>query len=177
VTDSRSFESLIRDVRDFPKPGIVFKDLTTLFMDADAFARAMRELEQLIDWTGVELIVAIEARGFILGGYLAATRGLGFVPIRKPGKLPSDCVREEYTLEYGSDAIEMHRDACAGGRRVVIVDDVLATGGTAAAAARLVEASDGVVGDVAFLLELDFLDGRSKLPGRTIKSLIHVGGE
>ncbi len=174
MTQPHPVEAFIRDVPDFPKPGVVFKDLTTLFKAPDAFGEAMRDFEALIDWTGVDLIAAVEARGFILGGFLAARRGLGLVPMRKPGKLPAETLRETYALEYGTDAIEMHRDACDGDKRVVVIDDVLATGGTAAAAARLVEAGGGIVKSLAFLVELDFLAGRRKLTRYPVQSLIHV---
>jgi adenine phosphoribosyltransferase len=162
----------IRDVPDFPKRGILFKDLTTLFKDPEAFRHAMADLEALIDWDAVDLIAAVEARGFIVGGYLAARRGLGFVPIRKPGRLPAETLRETYSLEYGTDTLEIHRDACEGGKGVLIVDDLLATGGTARAAARLVEAGGGKVKAFAFLVELEFLDGRRQLDPYPVRTLI-----
>jgi len=166
----------IRDIPDFPKPGIIFKDLTTLFREPKPFARAMTDLEARIDWTQVDVVAGIEARGFILAGYLAASRGVGCILIRKPGKLPADTIREEYTLEYGTDSLEMHRDACAAGTGVLIVDDLLATGGTARAASRLIEAGGGVVRAFAFLVELTFLNGRAELGEIPAHALIRYDG-
>lgn len=173
---SHPVERVIRDVPDFPKPGILFKDLTTLWKDADAFEHAMVDLEALIDWTGVTHVAAVEARGFILGGWFAARRKLGFIPVRKPGKLPADTVEETYALEYGTDTVEIHRDAGEGAPRVLILDDLLATGGTAAAARRLIERVGGEVVGAAFLVELDFLDGRKALDPMPVNALIHVAG-
>lgn len=169
-------EALIRDVPDFPKPGILFKDLTPLFRDANALRVAMTDLSRLVDFGRVDVIAGVEARGFVLAGYVAALQGKGLVPVRKAGKLPWKVVSETYALEYGTDTLEIHADACAGGARVLLLDDVLATGGTAAAARRLVEKAGGTVMGVAFLLELDFLNGRRQLPGVDIHSLIHVSG-
>jgi adenine phosphoribosyltransferase len=163
----------IRDVPDFPKKGILFKDLTTLFRNPEAFHRAMTDLEAAIDWSGVTQLAGVEARGFILGGYLAARRGLGFIPLRKPGKLPAETLTETYTLEYGTATLEVHADACEGRPGVLVVDDLLATGGTSAAAASLLERAGGRVLGFAFLVELDFLEGRSKLRGYPVTSLIH----
>jgi adenine phosphoribosyltransferase len=165
-------DRLIREIPDFPKPGIRFKDLTPLFGDGDVFERAMADLEARIDWTGVTRIAAIEARGFVIGGYLAARRRMGFIPIRKPGKLPARTIAETYELEYGHDTLEMHADACEGRPGVLVVDDVLATGGTASAAARLVERAGGEVRGFAFLLELSFLSGRDRLPDRPLVTLL-----
>jgi adenine phosphoribosyltransferase len=165
-------QRFIRDVPDFPKPGIVFKDLTTLFLRGDAFAEAMADLDRAIDWNGVDTIAGIEARGFIVGAALAARRALGFMPIRKPGKLPAATIREEYALEYGTDVLEVHADACAGRPGVLIVDDLLATGGTAVAACRLIERAGGRVRGLAFLVELAFLGGRERLgPHRAVALL------
>lgn len=167
-------EKIIRDVPDFPKPGIVFKDITTLLQDGDAFRLALnRMLRKYLDAsTKIHKVVGIEARGFILGGVLAYKLGCGFVPARKPGKLPYRSVREEYTLEYGSNALEIHEDGIRPGENVLIVDDLLATGGTALAAARLAEKLGGVVSGIEFLVELSFLNGRDKLSRYTVNSLI-----
>ena len=165
----------IRDVPDFPKPGIVFKDLTTLFREPEPLARAMTDLEAMVDWSQVDLVAGIEARGFVVAGYMAASKGVGCVLIRKPGKLPADTIREEYTLEYGTDSLEMHRDACPGAR-VLIVDDLLATGGTARAASRLIVSGGGIVAGFAFLVELSFLHGRDALGDVPAHALIRYDG-
>jgi len=160
----------IRDVPDFPKPGILFKDVTPLIGHGPSF-RLTTEL--LAEHAGrPELIVGIESRGFIFGAALAERISAGFVPVRKPGKLPWKRVRETYALEYGTDALEMHEDAVEG-RRCLIVDDLLATGGTAAATARLVERNGGKIEAFAFVVELGFLSGRAKLGDRPVHSLIH----
>jgi len=156
-------KQIIRDVPDFPKPGIVFKDITTLLKNREALKEANRLLCEPYRNTSIDQVVGIESRGFIFGCAMALELGTGFVPIRKPGKLPAATEREEYTLEYGTDAIEIHRDAIQPGERVLIVDDLLATGGTAAAAIRLVEKLGGEVAGIAFLIELSFLKGREKL--------------
>jgi adenine phosphoribosyltransferase len=161
---------LIRDVPDFPKPGILFKDVTPLLGDGAAFRVVIDLLAEQVGKP--ELIVGIEARGFIFGAALADRLGVGFVPVRKPGKLPYKTTCETYALEYGSDALEMHEDA-VNGRRCLIVDDLLATGGTAAATARLVERQGGTVEAFAFVIELDFLSGRQKLGDRPLHALIH----
>ena len=164
--------SRIRDVPDFPKPGILFKDVTPLIGDGPAFRLVTDLLEERIDGKKPELIVGIESRGFIFGAALAERLGVGFVPVRKPGKLPYKTTRETYSLEYGTDALEMHEDAVEK-RRCLIVDDLLATGGTAAATARLVERQGGKVEGFAFVIELDFLKGRERLGERTLHALIH----
>ena len=164
--------SRIRDVPDFPKPGILFKDVTPLIGDGPAFRLVTDLLAERIDDKAPELVVGIESRGFIFGAALAERLGVGFVPVRKPGKLPYRTTRETYSLEYGTDALEMHEDAVEK-RRCLIVDDLLATGGTAAATARLVERQGGKVEGFAFVIELDFLKGRDRLGARTIHSLIH----
>jgi len=165
-------EKLIRNVPDFPQKGIIFKDITTLLQDGDAFRQAMNQiLKKYLD-ANIDKVVAIEARGFILGGVLAYKLGCGFVPARKPGKLPAPTIREEYTLEYGSNALEIHQDSINKGDRVLIVDDLLATGGTALATAKLVEKLDGEVIAIQFLIELGFLNGREKLPKYSLHSLI-----
>jgi adenine phosphoribosyltransferase len=166
------FEKLIRDVPDFPKKGIVFKDITTLLQDGEAFRQAMNQiLKKYLD-AGIGKVVGIEARGFILGGVLAYKLGCGFVPARKPGKLPAPTIREEYTLEYGSNALEIHQDSISPGEKILIVDDLLATGGTALATARLVEKLGGEVIAIQFLIELGFLHGREKLLSYPLHSLI-----
>jgi adenine phosphoribosyltransferase len=164
--------SAIRDVPDFPKPGIVFKDITTLLRDPVLFRRALDLMAVLCGDLQVDKVVAIESRGFILGGALARQLGAGFVPVRKPGKLPWRCRKASYELEYGSDSLEIHEDAVAAGERVLIVDDVIATGGTAKAVAGLVEEMGGTVSALVFLVELCFLSGRERLEGREVRSLI-----
>jgi adenine phosphoribosyltransferase len=167
-----SLKSAIRDVPDFPKKGIVFKDITTLLKDAVAFRRAMDLFVVLCGDRPVDKVVAIESRGFILGGLLADRLRVGFVPVRKPGKLPSRTRKATYELEYGTDTLEIHEDALSAGDRVLIVDDLIATGGTARAVAELVEGLGAKVGALAFLVELTFLPGRQKLEGYDVLSLI-----
>jgi adenine phosphoribosyltransferase len=162
----------IRDVPDFPKPGIVFKDITPLLLEPAAFDSAVKRLADYARPLDVELIVAAEARGFIFGGALAHTLGVGFVPARKPGKLPRESVSVEYGLEYGVDALELHADAVRGGTRVLIHDDVLATGGTAKAKVDLVEQLGGRVAGCAFAVELEFLNGRELLTGYDVHALV-----
>jgi adenine phosphoribosyltransferase len=159
----------IRDVPDFPKPGILFKDVTPLLGDGPSFRIAT---DLLAERAGKpELVVGIESRGFIFGAALAERLGVGFAPVRKPGKLPWKRVRETYALEYGTDALEMHEDAVEG-RRCLVVDDLLATGGTAGATGKLIERNGGKVEAFLFVIELGFLNGREKLGGRAIHSLI-----
>jgi adenine phosphoribosyltransferase len=162
----------IRHIPDFPKPGILFYDITTLLRDAEGFRATIDALAAPYQRRDVDVVVGIESRGFILGAAVALRLGAGFVPIRKPGKLPSKTRKETYALEYGSDALEIHEDAVVAGQRVLIVDDVLATGGTAAAATKLVRDSGGTLQGLAFLLELAFLDGRAKLPGEQVFSVL-----
>jgi adenine phosphoribosyltransferase len=162
----------IRDVPDFPKPGIVFKDITTLLRDETLFRRALDLMSVMCGDLAVDKVVAIESRGFILGGALALRLGAGFVPVRKPGKLPWKARRASYQLEYGSDSLEIHEDALKPGERALVVDDVIATGGTACAVRELVASSGATVASFAFLIELGFLDGRAKLAGSEIRSLI-----
>ena len=164
--------SYIRDIPDFPKPGIVFKDITPLMADAEALAAAVQALAEPIRPLGVDVIIGAEARGFLLGPALALELGAGFVLARKPGKLPHDIVRAEYALEYGTDALELHSDAVSEGTRVLVHDDLLATGGTARALCELVEQLGGTVVVCQFLIELAFLDGRSRLEGYDVRSLI-----
>ena len=165
-------KGFVRDIPDFPRPGIVFKDITPLLLDATALDQAVSELAALARPLSVDLVVAAEARGFILGAALARELGVGFVPARKPGKLPSETVSAEYTLEYGIDALEMHADALAGGIRVLVHDDLLATGGTAAAVCKLVEELGAVVAGCAFLVELSFLGGRARLAPHEVLTVI-----
>jgi len=163
---------IIRDVPDFPKKGIVFKDITPLLGDAAAFDATIEALAEPHARSGLKLIAAVESRGFIFGAALACRLKAGFIPIRKPGKLPSATVRESYSLEYGTDTLEMHADAIARGSRVLIVDDLLATGGTAGAAAALVRKQGGEVVAASFVIELEFLKGRERLAGLPIFSLV-----
>jgi adenine phosphoribosyltransferase len=167
-----SLKRLIRDVPDFPKPGIVFKDITTLLKDPQGFRRALDLFTVLCGARPADKVLAVESRGFILGGALAQRLGMGFVPVRKPGKLPARTLRASYELEYGTDSLEIHADAVASGERVLVVDDVIATGGTARAVGDLVEKMGGRVEAYAFLVELTFLKGRDKLAGREVLSLI-----
>ena len=167
----------IRDIPDFPKPGILFKDITPLLLDAEALSQAVT---QIADWArplDVDYVVAAEARGFILGGAVARELGVGFVPARKPGKLPYDTVTAEYILEYGVDALEMHADALADGARVLLHDDLLATGGTAQALAELIESAGATIAGCAFLVELAFLGGRERLQGYDVHALLTYDGE
>ena len=168
-----NLKDFIHDVPDFPKAGIVFKDITPMLADGPAFAAAIERLDTLTSDMGYTRIIGIESRGFIFGAALAQRRGCGFVPMRKPKKLPRATVRETYALEYGEDTLEMHEDALIKGEKALIVDDVLATGGTAEAASRLVGRSQGEVAGFAFLIELDFLNGRPRLAPHRVESLIH----
>jgi adenine phosphoribosyltransferase len=165
-------KKLIREVPDFPKPGILFYDITTLLKDAEGFRSVIDGLRRHYQNARVDTVLGIEARGFIFAPALAYALGAGFVPVRKPKKLPAECVSVTYDLEYGSDSLEMHKDAIGQGHRVLIVDDLLATGGTAAAAARMVEKVGGSVAGIGFVIELTFLQGRQKLPGLDVFSLL-----
>jgi adenine phosphoribosyltransferase len=167
-----ALEGAIRDVPDFPKPGIVFKDITPLLGDPTLFRRAIDLLAVACGDLAIDRVVAIESRGFILGGALAARVGAGFVPVRKPGKLPWKARRASYSLEYGTGTLEVHEDAVRPGDRVLVVDDVIATGGTAKASAELVEGLGARVLALLFLVELGFLDGRARLPGRDVRALV-----
>ncbi|OGG43641.1 MAG: adenine phosphoribosyltransferase [Candidatus Handelsmanbacteria bacterium RIFCSPLOWO2_12_FULL_64_10] len=162
----------IRDIPDFPKQGILFRDITPLLQNPAAFAEALEALAGPYRDGRIDMVAGIESRGFIFGAALARLLNVGFVPIRKPGKLPAEKVREEYQLEYGTDAVEVHRDAVKLGQRVLMVDDLLATGGTMAASCALIERIGGRVAGVAFLIELTFLNGRGKLKGREIHAVI-----
>jgi adenine phosphoribosyltransferase len=163
----------IRDVPDFPKPGIMFKDITPLLLDPARFRRAVELMAAPFGGSKVRRVVSIESRGFLLGAPIALLLEAGLVPIRKPGKLPAARGRVEYALEYGTDALEMHRDAVSPGDRVLVVDDVLATGGTAEAAAKLVRAHGAQVVGFTFLIELDFLKGRERLRNERVEALLH----
>ncbi len=171
-SDSVRLRQAIRDVPDFPKPGIIFKDITPVLLDPQLFAVAVRDLAQPFKGTGVTRVVAIESRGFIFGAPVALGLEAGLVPVRKPGKLPADRQRVEYMLEYGTDALEMHSDAIGAHDRVLIVDDVLATGGTAEAAGCLVRARGATVVGFSFLIELEFLNGRERLTPERVESVV-----
>ena len=171
INNKVHWSDYIRDVPDFPKPGIVFKDITPLLADGDAFTAAVSELSRLVP-DDVDAIVGIEARGFIFGAALAQKLGMGLVTVRKPGKLPADVHSIEYELEYGVDRLEIHRDALSTGHKVVIVDDLLATGGTAAATVELIQQLGAEVVSCLFVIELSFLNGRKAIKSET-HSLLH----
>jgi adenine phosphoribosyltransferase len=167
----------IRDIPDFPKPGIVFKDITPLFLDAGALREAVDALAAYARERDTEYVVSAEARGFVLGAAVAVEVGTGFILARKPGKLPREVASVEYALEYGVDALEVHADAIRDGSRVLVHDDLLATGGTASALCGLVERAGGTVAGCAFVIELAFLDGRKQLEGYDVHSLISYSSE
>jgi adenine phosphoribosyltransferase len=167
-----NLRAFIRDIPDFPRPGIVFKDITPLFLEPRALEHAIALLGRYAEEREVDYVVAAEARGFILGGAIAARAGAGFIPARKPGKLPRETSSAEYALEYGIDALHVHADALSGGARVLVHDDLLATGGTACAMCELVEKAGAEVVGCAFAVELAFLNGREKLAPREVRSLI-----
>ena len=173
MTSHDDLRRAIREVPDFPKPGIGFKDVTPILLDAGWFAYAVEQMAAPYATAKISRVVSIESRGFIFGAPIALQLGAGLVPIRKPGKLPAATHRVEYALEYGTDALEMHHDAVGPQDRVLVVDDVLATGGTAAAAAQLVGATGGAVVGFTFLIELDFLNGRQRLQGRRVEAVLH----
>jgi len=162
----------IRDIPDFPKPGIIFKDITPLLQNHDAFSRVIADFVERYKGVRIDVVVGVESRGFLFGPPISLAMGSAFVPIRKKGKLPYKTVDKSYDLEYGSATIEMHTDAIKPGQRVLIIDDLLATGGTAAAACELIKEQGGEVVECAFLVELSFLNGRSKLDGIPVFSLI-----
>ena len=164
----------IREIPDFPKPGILFYDITTLLCDSQGFRDTVDALAAPFMGEDVDQVIGIESRGFILGAAVANALGCGFVPVRKPGKLPGATHREAYSLEYGNNALEIHQEACAHQQRVLIVDDVLATGGTAEATIALVERAGGEIVGFSVLLELDFLKGRDRLVGRPVHALLTV---
>jgi adenine phosphoribosyltransferase len=172
MVDAAWLAEHVREIPDYPKPGVVFRDITPLLGSADAFAAAVDSLAAPYAGERIDKVVGIEARGFVFAAPLAYRHRAGFVPVRKPGKLPWAREREEYELEYGTDLLEIHSDAVERGERVLIVDDVIATGGTAAATARLVERLGGEVAGFAFVVELEFLAGRSKIDGYAIHSVV-----
>ncbi|MBI2204497.1 MAG: adenine phosphoribosyltransferase [Candidatus Rokubacteria bacterium] len=170
--DVAELRSKIRDIKDFPTEGILFKDITTLLKDAPAFRTVVELLASRYGQERVDVVVGIESRGFIFGGAVAHQLGAGFVPVRKLGKLPGKTIEVEYELEYGRDALAIHEDAVQPGQRVLVVDDLLATGGTMAATLRLIEQLGGQVAGVAFMIELAFLKGRDKLKHHPVHSII-----
>lgn len=167
-----NFKEKIRVIPDYPQPGIRFKDISTLLKDGAAFGEAIRFIADQYQGKGIELVIGPEARGFVIGAPVAFSLGAGFIPVRKPGKLPGETVSHEYLLEYGKDVLEMHQDAIIPGQKVLIVDDLLATGGTILATIALVEKLGGIVAGVAFLIELTYLNGRSKIDKYPVTSLI-----
>jgi adenine phosphoribosyltransferase len=171
--DCDRLKKLIREVPDFPKPGILFYDITTLLKDRVGFARLIDALSENYIGKEIDLVLGMEARGFIFGPALAYRLNAGFVPVRKPGKLPAETIKISYELEYGSNALELHKDAIERGQRILIVDDLLATGGTARATADLATALGAKIAGLAFVVELDFLNGREKLAGYDVFSLLH----
>jgi len=171
--DADQLKRLIREVPDFPKQGILFYDITTLLKDKTGFAQLIDLFSEHYIGRQIDLVLGMEARGFIFGPALAYRLNAGFVPVRKPGKLPAATVKVEYELEYGSNALELHQDAIEKGQRVLIVDDLLATGGTAEATARLATLLGGQIAGLAFVVELDFLNGREKLEPYEVFSLLH----
>ena len=172
MSESIDLRQFVRDIPDFPQPGILFRDITPLLLHPEAFGAALTAMCDYIADRSAEVIVGIESRGFIFGTPIAARLGLPFVPIRKPGKLPAEHMTVEYALEYGSGQLDIHSDALKRGQRAVIVDDLLATGGTAAATAKLVELVGGTVVEFLFLIELEFLSGRDKLRGYPVTTLL-----
>lgn len=169
----QQLKSLIREVPDFPKPGINFYDITTLLKDPKGLQGVMDALKERYKGSAIDIVVGIEARGYMFAPTIAYALGAGFVPVRKPGKLPARTVSVEYALEYGTDKLEMHEDAIQPGQSVLIIDDVLATGGTAAGVAKLVTDRGAKLAGLGFVIELDFLKGRDKLAGHDIFSLLH----
>jgi adenine phosphoribosyltransferase len=167
-----NYKEFIREVPDYPRPGILFYDITTLLKDREAFRSVIDELTTLYKGEGIAKVVGIESRGFIIGGPLAHQLGAGFVPVRRPGKLPADSFEVKYNLEYGSNSLAIHRDAITMGERVLIVDDLLATGGTAAATTNLVRQLGGEIVGAAFLVELLALKGREQLNGYNVRALV-----
>ena len=172
IGDLEGLKKVIRDVPDFPRKGIIFKDITTLLADGKHYRKAVDSVASQYQGKGIEKVVAIEARGFILGSSVAYKLGVGLVPVRKKGKLPYDCVEESYTLEYGTDTLEMHQDAIQKGEKVLLVDDLLATGGTAEAVLKLIQRLGGETVGCAFLIELSFLNGRKKINGCPVTSIL-----
>jgi adenine phosphoribosyltransferase len=175
MTFDHDLKATVRTIPDYPKKGILFRDITTLLLRPDLMRESLQEIWRPFD-ERVDVIAGIESRGFLLGAALAVQKDLTFIPLRKPGKLPAETIRESYTLEYGSDALEMHRDAVPKGARVLIVDDLLATGGTANAAVRLVQQAGGEVAGLGFLIELTGLGGRGRLDGNAVHVVLSYDG-
>ncbi|MBZ5645836.1 MAG: adenine phosphoribosyltransferase [Acidobacteriia bacterium] len=173
ATDCSGLKTLIREVPDFPIPGILFYDITTLLKDKKGFATLIDALSEHYIDKEVDLVLGMEARGFIFGPAVAYRLNAGFVPVRKPKKLPAEVARVEYALEYGKNTLEIHKDAVRNGQRVIIVDDLLATGGTAAATIELAQSLGAEIAGLGFVVELDFLKGRAKLAGHDVFSLLH----
>ncbi len=171
--DGAGLKKLIREIPDFPKPGILFYDITTLLKDKTGFAMLIDELAHHYTGKGIDLVLGMEARGFIFAPVLAYRLNAGFVPVRKPGKLPAETAKFDYALEYGTNTLEIHKDAIQKGQRVIIVDDLLATGGTAEATAKLALGLGAEIAGLAFVVELDFLHGRDKLTQYDVLSLLH----
>lgn len=174
---SSYLKKYIRNVKDFPKKGIMFRDITTILKDSAAFKTTAARLFEQAENLDVNKVVGIESRGFIFGSILAERLDAGFIPIRKPGKLPAETVRETYSLEYGTDSIEIHKDAIKPGDKILLHDDLLATGGTAVAACKLIERLGGKIIQVSFIIELSFLKGREKLKGYNVHSLVKYDSE
>ncbi|MEY2422602.1 MAG: adenine phosphoribosyltransferase [Acidimicrobiaceae bacterium] len=172
MMDANELRACVRDIPDFPKMGVIYKDITPLLANPEAFRSTVDLIADHFDGTVIDRVLGVEARGFIIAAPVAYRFGAAFVPVRKAGKLPWEIEREEYELEYGTDLLEIHRDAVEPGSRVVIVDDVLATGGTAGATIRLVEKLGGIVAGLGFVIELGFLKGREKLEGYDVLSLV-----
>ncbi len=168
----QELDKYIRNIPDFPKPGILFKDITTLLKDAEAFQKMGNALVEFAEGKAIQKVVGIDSRGFIYGGYLASRLNTGFVLIRKAGKLPAETHQESYELEYGTDTLEIHKDAITPGERVLLHDDLLATGGTARAACNLIEKAGGEVVQLSFLIELAFLKGRERFEGYDVRSAL-----
>lgn len=175
--DTMELMNTVRSIPDFPKPGIIFRDVTTLFKDPDAYRELMERIAASFDGIKVDAVAGPEARGFVLGSVLAYQLHAGFIPVRKPGKLPYESVSYSYDLEYGSDTVEIHKDAITPGQKVVVVDDLLATGGTALAACKLVEQLGGEVVGVRFAIELEGMGGREKLAGYDVQSVLLFPGD
>lgn len=175
--DTMELLNTVRSIPDFPKEGIIFRDVTTLFQNPDAYRELMDRLTETLDGVKVDAVAGPEARGFVLGSVLAYKLHAGFVPVRKPGKLPYETVSYSYDLEYGSDTVEIHKDAIVPGMKVVVVDDLLATGGTALAACKLVEQLGGTVAGVRFAIELEGMGGREKLKDYDVKSILTFPGD
>lgn len=170
-------KKVIRSVPDFPKPGINFKDITTILLNPDAVQFTLDSFLKLLEGKKIDKVAAIESRGFIFGAMIANKLGVGFVPIRKPNKLPAEKITETYALEYGTDTIEIHKDAISYGEKILLHDDLLATGGTARAACSLIEKLGGAIEQVSFIIELNFLNGREALKNYDVKSLVSFDGE